>query len=150
MNPLGYAAAAALVDAVHAAAMTAFFGGLPLLFFLRWPRLSRFYAVYAVSFVVLSQGSQLLWGHCFFTPLAGWLWNRSGWPVDAGEWFTVRVAKLVFHAAPSQHIVSRIGDAAILILAVAAILRLRSHLKAQREKRQPAGPTPTLTPTPRT
>lgn len=107
--------------------MVAYFVGLPLLFVHRWPRLSRAYAVYAVTFVVLSQGSQLLTGHCFFTSLAGSLWERSGWPVDVGEWFTVRVANWVFHRAPSERSISRIGDAAVLLTAVGAIWRLRSH-----------------------
>lgn len=139
MTPGQYAVAATLVDAVHAALMFVFFAGLPLLFVYRWPRVSLGYAAYAVSFVVLSQGSQLLWGHCFFTPFAGWLWNRSGWPVDSTEWFTVRLSKLVFHFAPSQHIVSRLGDAAVLITAVGAILRIRSHLQKVRTRRALAG-----------
>jgi hypothetical protein len=107
--------------------MVAYFIGIPLLFFHRWPRLSRVYAVYAVSFVVFSQGSKLLWGHCFLTPLAGELWHLSGTPVVAAEWFTVRLSNLIFHSAPSHRNISWIGDALVLITAVGAALRLRSH-----------------------
>jgi hypothetical protein len=116
-----------MVDTVHAAFMVAYFVGIPLLFFHRWPRLSRIYAVYAVSFVIFSQGSKLLWGHCFLTPLAGELWHRSGTSVASAEWFTVRLSNLVFHSAPSHRIISWIGDAFVLITAVGAVLRLRSH-----------------------
>ncbi len=107
--------------------MVAYFVGIPLLFLHRWPRVSRIYAVYAVSFVIFSQGSKLLWGHCFLTPLAGELWHRSGTAVIATEWFTVRLSNLVFHAAPSHRIISWIGDAFVLLTAIGAVLRLRSH-----------------------
>jgi len=127
VSPWQYAALAAGVDVVHAATMIVYFVGIPLLFVHRWARLTRAYAVYAVAFVVLSQGSQLLLGHCFFTSLSGSLWARSGWPVDVDEWFTVRLASWVFHRAPSERIVSRIGDAAVLATAIGAVWRLRSR-----------------------
>ena len=127
VTPWEYAVAASSVDTVHAAFMVAYFAGIPLLFFQRWPRVSRIYAVYAISFVVFSQGSKLLWGHCFLTPLASELWHQSGTSVAVTEWFTVRLSNLVFHSAPSHRIISWIGDAFVLITAVGAVLRLRSH-----------------------
>ncbi len=127
MSPWEYAVLAAGVDLVHATSMVVYFVGLPLLFVHRWPRLSRAYAVYAITFVVLSQGSQLLLGHCFFTSLAGSLWERSGWPVDADEWFTVRLASWIFHRAPSERSVSRIGDVAVFVTAIGAVWRLHSR-----------------------
>ena len=127
MTPWEYAVAASFVETIHATFMVAYFVGIPLLFFHRWPRLSRIYAVYAVSFVIFSQGSKLLWGHCFLTPLAGELWHRSGTSVVAAEWFTVRLSNLVFHSAPSHRSISWIGDAFVLVTAIGAVLRLRSH-----------------------
>jgi hypothetical protein len=127
VTPWEYAVAASFVETIHATFMVAYFVGIPLLFFNRWPRVSRIYAVYAVSFVVFSQGSKLLWGHCFLTPLAGELWHRSGTSIAANEWFTVRLSNLVFHSAPSHRIISWIGDAFVLITAIGAVLRLRSH-----------------------
>ena len=125
--PWEYAVAASFVETIHATFMVAYFVGIPLLFFHRWPRVSRIYAVYAISFVVFSQGSKLLWGHCFLTPLAGELWHRSGTAVAVNEWFTVRLSNLVFHCAPSHRIISWIGDVFVLVTAIGAVLRLRSH-----------------------
>ena len=127
MTPREYAVAASFVETIHATFMVAYFVGIPLLFFHRWPRVSRIYAVYAVAFVIFSQGSKLLWGHCFLTPLAGELWHRSGTAIAANEWFTVRLSNLVFHSAPSHRIISWIGDAVVLVTAIGAVLRLRSH-----------------------
>ena len=127
MTSWQYAVAASLVDTVHAALMVAYFVGIPLLFYHRWPRVSHIYAVFAVTFVIFSQGPKLIWGHCFLTPLASELWHRSGTSVVATEWFTVRLSNLVFHSAPSHRIISWIGDAFVLIAAVGAVLRLRSH-----------------------
>jgi len=122
-----YAASAALLDAVHAVAMVAYFFGIPLLFIQRWPKLSRAYALYALSFVVVSLGSKLLLGHCFLTPLSSALWNRSAWPVAGDEWFTERVAKRIFDAAPSRQGISWVADGAILVIACGAILHLRAR-----------------------
>ena len=144
MTPWQYAVTATLVDTVHAALMVAYFVGIPLLFFHRWPRVSRIYAVYAVTFVIFSQGPKLLWGHCFLTPLAGELWHRSGTSVVATEWFTVRLSNLVFHSAPSHRIISWIGDAFVLTTAVGAVLRLRSHADRHPSSRRGAlGVSPT-------
>ena len=141
MSPWAFTVLAVGVDLVHAAFMVVYFVGLPLLFVHRWPRVSRAYAIYAVGFVVLSQGSQLLTGHCFFTSLAGSLWGRSGRPVDVGEWFTMRLANWIFHQAPSERSVSRIGDAAVLLTAIGAVWRLHSappHLSARADVRHPS------------
>jgi hypothetical protein len=127
VTPWDYAVAASFVETIHATFMVAYFVGIPLLFFHRWPRVSRIYAVYEVAFVVFSQGSKLVWGHCFLTPLAGGLWHRSGAAIATNEWFTVRLSNLVFHSAPSHRIISWIGDAFVLVTAIGAVLRLRSH-----------------------
>ena len=138
MTPWQYAVAASLVDTAHAALMVAYFVGIPLLFYHRWPWVSRIYAVYAVAFVIFSQGPKLIWGHCFLTPLASDLWHRSGTSVVATEWFTVRLSNLVFHSAPSHRIISWIGDAFVLITAVGAVLRLRSHADRYAPSRRDA------------
>ena len=147
MTPWQYAVTATLVDTVHAALMVAYFVGIPLLFYHRWPRVSRIYALYAVTFVIFSQGPKLLWGHCFLTPLAGELWHRAGTSVVATEWFTVRLSNLVFHSAPSHRIISWIGDAFVLTTAVGAVLRLRSHADRHPSSQRGAlGVSPTVAP----
>ena len=147
MTPWEYAVAASFVETIHATFMVAYFVGIPLLFFHRWPRVSRIYAVYAVSFVVFSQGSKLLWGHCFLTPLAGELWHRGGTAIAANEWFTVRLSNLVFHSAPSHRIISWIGDAFVLVTAIGAVLRLRSHAdRHPSSQRTVTGAAPAVVP----
>jgi hypothetical protein len=137
VTPWEYAVAASFAETIHASFMVAYVVGIPLLFFYRWPRVSRIYAAYAVAFVVFSQGSKLLWGHCYLAPLAGELWHRSGTAIAANEWFTVRLSNLVFHAAPSHRIISWIGDAFVLVTAIGTVLRLRSqadrHSSSQRD-----------------
>src|SRR5258706_14338913 len=95
---------AALIDFIHALAMLVWVAGLPLLFMRQWGRLRRWYARYALAFIVLSKGSQWLFGVCFLTRLSTILWHSG--PVRAGEepesWFTVRFAEAVFHLRPSE------------------------------------------------
>ncbi len=114
-----------LVDFLHALLMVAWVAGLPLLFWRRHPRLSRLYAVYAVVFIVLNQGSRLFLGECFLTTLSRYLWEHGGAPPRSApdEWFTVRVALAVFHLTPSHRSIKiplggadlhhRGGDAAV-------------------------------------
>src|SRR5438874_9441072 len=95
---------AALIDFVHALAMLVWVVGLPLLFMRRWARARRWYAWYALAFIVLSKGSQWLFGSCFLTRLSTLLWRAGS--VRAREepetWFTVRFADAVFHMRPSE------------------------------------------------
>src|SRR6185369_14576291 len=58
---------ASMVDFVHALFMAVWVLGLPLLFWRRFPRATWWYAVYAVTFIVLSQGSRIWLGECFLT-----------------------------------------------------------------------------------
>ena len=124
----------AAIDFLHAFAMVIWVVGLPLLFVRRWPGLTKAYGIYAISFIVLSQGSQYLTGECFLTTLARMAWEKSSSPVDPSEWFTVRIAKAVFHLAPPHRIISRISEVLILATAIGALIsihRHRSELKAR-------------------
>lgn len=117
----------ALIDFLHALSMVVWVLGLPLLFVRRWPALTKAYGIYAISFIVLSQGSQYVLGECFMTTLARLAWERSSSPVDPSEWFTVRIAKAVFHLAPPHKIISQISEVLILITAVGALLSIHHH-----------------------
>lgn len=126
-----FAVLGSVVDFLHALLMVAWVVGLPLLFWRRNPRATRWYAIYAVTFIVLSQGSQLLIGECFLTTLARFLWEHGGAPSSPDEWFTVRFARAVFHMTPSRRAISRAGEALILITAVGLLVsmwrRRRAH-----------------------
>jgi len=112
-----WASLAAGVDFVHALIMAAWVAGLPLLFWHRWPRLSRAYGIFAVAFIAVSQASHLLLGECFFTTLARWCMSESSSPVS-GEWFTVRAAQAIFHLTPSHRSVVWVSEGLILVTAV--------------------------------
>ena len=116
------------VDVVHALLMAAWIVGLPLLFVRRWPRLSRGYGIYAIAFIVLSQGSEWLLGECFLTTIAGQLWGQAGAaaPVDTSEWFTVRLAKWIFDMAPSHRSIVVTSEVLILATATGVMLALRN------------------------
>ena len=115
-----WATLAASIDFVHALLMVVWIGGLPLLFWRRWPRLTRAYGVYAVAFIIVSQASHLVLGECFLTTLAG-LCSRSATAAASGEWFTVRVAQAVFHLTPSHRSIVWVSEALILITAMGVL-----------------------------
>jgi hypothetical protein len=131
-------------DFVHAMLMVAWIAGLPLLVWHRWPRAARTYAVYAIVFVVTSQVSQWVLGECFLTNLALFCWERvpSTAPVSK-EWFTVRIARAVFHMAPSHRAIVILSEALVVTTAVAALWSLHRlrHLPP-REGRHHRGHVP--------
>ena len=109
--------------------------GIPLLFVHRWPRLSHFYVIFAVTFVVLSQGSRLFLGSCFLTTISETLWRHgAGAPPDSNEWFTVRVSKLVFNAAPSHRAISLTSDLLVLVTAIGMWPRIRRTMQRIEER----------------
>ena len=132
---------AALLEFLHAVAMTAWVLGLPLLFWHRWPRLTRAYAWYAIAFVVLSQGSQWLLGDCFLTKWTDRLWDLASPPqaTRASEWLTVRLAQAIFHLSPSHRAIV-IASEALAIVSAAGMLVSRRHLR--RPASLPAMPAP--------
>ena len=118
------------VDLIHALAMAAWVGGLPLLFVRRWPRVRLAYATYAVVFIVVSQVSMLFIDECFLTAVTRWCWRHDPAQVISNDWFTVRLARAVFGLAPTQHVISWLSE--VLVLATAAgvivsVFRSRWH-----------------------
>lgn len=128
------------VDVFHALCMVAWIAGLPLLFTRRWRRATRAFAVYAVAFVVVSQGSQWWLGECFLTTLARLAAGRGG--AADPEWFTVRLARWVFGMAPSHRAVSRTFDALVLLTAVGTLVRAHLHRPGWWRAWRKAQPTP--------
>ncbi len=128
-RPVMWATTAATVDFVHALLMTAWVAGLPLLFWQRWPRVTRAYGIYAVTFIVVSQASHLLLGECVFTTLARASLRLSTTAVS-DEWFTVRVARAVFGLTPSHRIVVWISETLILVTALGVLASRRVFRRA--------------------
>lgn len=121
---------ATLIDLFHALSMVVWAGGLPLLVWRRYPRLSRAYAIYALAFVVLSQLSQWVLGECFLTTIARWAWESQPpgtAPPDVDDWFTVRLSRAVFGATPSHRAVVWISELSIVATAALALRSLRPH-----------------------
>ena len=87
--------------------------------------------MYAIAFIVVSQGSHLLLGECFFTTIARRVWHLA--PLSGGasavseDWFTVRLAEAIFHLAPSHRAVVLVSYALILACAV-GVLVSRRHM----------------------
>ncbi len=85
-------AAAASVDMAHALLMALWVFGLPLLFWRRWPTVSRTYAAFALAFVAVNLTSRALLGECVLTTIARALWDRAareappGAVTVSGEW----------------------------------------------------------------
>lgn len=121
---------ATLIDLFHALSMAAWAAGLPLLVWRRHARLSRAYAIYALTFVVASQLSQWLLGECFLTTLARFAWESQPAgtaPQDVDEWFTVRFTRMVFGAAPSHRAVTIASEVAIAVTAALSLWSLHRH-----------------------
>jgi hypothetical protein len=131
---------AVAVDGLHAAFMTVWFLGLPLLLWHRWPRVSSAYSIYALIFVVVSQLSHWILGECFLTTIARWLWERQPEgtaPAHVDEWFTVRMAEAVFRLTPSHRAIVWISEAFILATAIGS---LRTMRRTRRTVPLPARP----------
>lgn len=120
---------ASFVDVVHALLMVAWVLGLPLLFWHKHPRATRWYAIYAVGFVVLNQGSKLLLHECFLTTIARYLWEHGDAPPRSSpsEWFTVRLSLAIFRMAPSHRAITLISEVLIFLTAVGMLIALRRH-----------------------
>lgn len=127
-------AMAVVVDLIHAAALVAWIGGLPLLFWYRWPRLTRWYAIYALVFVALTQISYHLLGECFLTTIARFFFEQGDEPLspDIGDWFTVRLAKWVFGFAPSRRSIVYVWEAGVVLTAVGALIALSADRHQER------------------
>lgn len=128
---------ASLVDLAHALFMVAWVAGMPLLFWRRYPRATRWYAVYAIVFIVLNQASKMLLGECFLTTIARFFWEHGGAPpaIAPEEWFTVRIAMAVFHLAPSHQAITVVAQILILVSAVGMLLSLRRQRASQSARR---------------
>lgn len=119
------------VDLIHALSMVAWALGLPLLFWHRWPRLTRAYAMYAIAFVIVSQGSRLWLGECFLTTIARAFWEHPGTPSSVGhDWFTVRVAQAVFGASPSHRWIAIASELLAVLTAAGVLLAMRRLSRA--------------------
>ncbi len=132
----------AAVDLFHALAMVAWVAGLPLLFWHGRPRLTRWYGLFALTFVAVLLTSQALLGECVLTTASRALWERAS-PEGgqaSSEWFTVRLAEAVFNMTPSHRAIKRVSEVLVAFCAAGALLSLR---RTWREA-PPRGPRPGL------
>lgn len=141
-TPMLWSVLGTTVDLIHALSMAAWAIGLPLLFWHRWPRLSRAYAVYAIVFVIASQGSRLLIGECFLTAIARAFWQHPGTPPTVGasahEWFTVRLARAVFSMSPSHRSIAIASELLAVFTAAGVLFAMRRLARAPgAESRKP-------------
>jgi hypothetical protein len=116
---------ASSVDLAHGLVMVAWGLGLPLLFWHRFPRLSRGYMWFALSFVVLSVASHELLGECFLTRIARELWVRSG-GYRGQEPFTVLFANAVAGVRPTTREAVLAWEIAVFVTSAASLWCWRS------------------------
>lgn len=121
---------ATLFDFFHALLIATWALGLPLLFWQRWPRLSRAYAVYALGFVALNLLSDWIFGECFLTAITRYFWeNAPTRPADTSEWFTVRFAELVFKLTPSHEAIKLVSKALVLVTAIGVLVHVNASAR---------------------
>jgi hypothetical protein len=111
---------ASAVDLTHALVMLAWGLGFPLLFWHRFPRLSRAYMWFALSFVVVSVASHELLGECFLTSIARELWIRSG-GYRGQEPFTVLFANAVAGIRPTTREAVLVWEVAVFVTSAASL-----------------------------
>lgn len=129
---------ASVVDFLHALAMVVWVGGIPLLFWHRWPRLSRGYVVFCILFIVTMRVSDWLLGECFLTTLsrALWQWGSPDPSAAPREWFTVRFADFIFGLRPARRSVILASEALLLLCAVGMLVYLwRARRRPRRARR---------------
>jgi len=127
-----YEILSAAVDALHALAMVAWVLGLPLLFWHRWPRLSRLYVIFSLAFVVITRVSHEILGECVFTTLSRDLWNASGLAQRGHLSFTVRIVNAVAGIRFTEHSAVLLWEAAVFVCSVGMLWYL---LGTQRRRR---------------
>ena len=123
---LMWSALAACIDVAHASLMAAWVLGLPLLFWRRWPKTTRAYAIYAHRVRRRStwpRGS--CWASAFLTTLAPACWQEaargSGHATVPQEWSTVRMAEAVFRLTPTHRGIKRASEALIFVTAIGVL-----------------------------
>lgn len=114
------------VDLIHAAAMIVWVLGLPLLFWHRWPRLSRTYIIYALVFVVITRVSHEILGECFLTTVSRELWNASGLATRGHSSFTVRFVNAVAGIRFTEHTAVLLWEASVFVCSAGMLWYLHS------------------------
>ena len=123
---------AVAIDVLHALIMAAWVVGLPLLFWRRYPKLSLYYCLFSVAFIVVNQVSHYTLGECVFTTIANWFYSKSGSGAP-NEWFTVRLSRLVFGVVPTHRGVKVATQIMIGISSVGGIYSIYKARKKQHD-----------------
>ncbi len=133
----------AAVDVVHALAMLAWGVGLPLLFWHRWPALSRGYMVYSLVFIAASVASQLVLGECFLTTMArDFAEQGSNALLREKASFTVRVVETVAGLRPTERLAVRLWELAVFVTCMGMLVhmwRRSGHVTSEARARFDAG-----------
>jgi hypothetical protein len=119
---------AVLTDIIHALLMVLWMLGMPLLFWHRYPRLSIVYCCFCLAFIVVNQVSQWVLGECIFTTIANYFYTRSDMAFPK-EWFTVRLAMIVFGLTPTHWIIKIATQILVSASAIGAIYTIATRFK---------------------
>lgn len=94
--------------------------GLPLLVWHKYARLSRAYAYFALSFVIVSLVSQAVLGECVLTTLARHFWLASGGFRDRTP-FTTLFVNTIAGFRPSDDAAALLWKVAVLVTSIGSI-----------------------------
>lgn len=123
---------AVAIDVFHAFLMVAWIGGIPLLFWRRFARVSMLYCLFSVAFIIVNQVSHYTLGECVFTTIANWFYSKSGSGAP-NEWFTVRLTRLIFGVVPSHR---GIKVATEILIGLSAIGGMYSIYKTRQGRKK--------------
>lgn len=110
---------ASVIEFIHALCMIFWILTIPFLFYHRWPKITLGAIVYNFLFVTVNRLSHWILGECIFTRMARWAggeWNN--------EWFTVKVARLVFGFIPSNKNVTYVEQGILLLVCTGVLISL--------------------------
>jgi hypothetical protein len=137
----------ASIDVVHALAMLVWGVGLPLLFWHRWPALSRGYMVYSLVFIAASVASQLVLGECFLTTMArDFAEQGSNTLLRERASFTVRLVEMVAGLRPTERLAVRLWELAVFVTCMGMLVhmwRRSGHVTPEARARFDAGSSAT-------
>lgn len=93
------------------------------LFWFKYPKLSNWYAIYCLTFIVINQVSQYTLGCCVLTTISNYLWSHSDLHYStSNEWFSVKLSNFIFGLTPSHYGIKIATETLIAIAAIGGLV----------------------------
>jgi hypothetical protein len=102
------------IELFHILVIVLLFCAVPFLYVHKWRWLTITSTIYSAIFIIGNRLSQLILGQCFITKLA----KIAGGNWDDGEWFIIKMSRVLYGFVPSKGQISYIEYGMILIVII--------------------------------